>query len=732
MRNPFTRGALRLLTVAVLACWSMPAGAAGQGAVTYARDVAPILNANCVACHRPGGLGPFSLTTYDAAQANAARIAEVVAAGRMPPWKPVAGYGPGSLDGEPPLTADDISRLRQWADSGAPGGDLNAAPPPATPSEDWPLGEPDLVVSMTAPHTFAAETGVQYRNFVLPVAISERRWVRALDIRPDAAGRAVLQRAQVSLDLTGAAGDRDAEDDEPGYPGAVREHGLFPAGHVLVWSAAGGVAAPPVEGMAWPLTPGTDLVLQLGVRGSAQPVAVQASVGLYFTDGPPILDPIGVVLDSKSLDIPAGEPAYAVTDRYRLPVAVDLLGVYVYMQNLGRQVELTATPPDGEETGLLRIDDWNFDWQDDYRYAEPVHLPEGTLLQARFTFDNSDGNPRNPSSPPVPVRYGPGETDERAEMVLQVIPILAGDVGTLLENLALKRARNDMLGFQARLRTDPDDYRTHNDLGVRYLEVGEVTLSREHLEQSITLAPDFPEAHFNLGALLIAEGDNNAAMEAYRRTIELRPDYADAHNNLGALLAASGNPTDAIAHYRLALQFAERDVGARYNLATALLRVGSIEEANEHFRTALTFSPDDPEIHNSLARSLAFTGEPGDAVTHYERALQLDPQLPLALIGLSWLRSTAYEESLRRPIDALSLAQRAIAVAGDDHPEVLDTLAAAYAANGRFDDAVSTARRAIQAARANTRFEPMVPAIEGRMRLYLTFRPYRSTPPDAP
>ena len=317
-------------------------------------------------------------------------------------------------------------------------------------------------------------------------------------------------------------------------------------------------------------------------------------------------------------------------------------------------------------------------------------------------------------------------------MVLQVLPILAGDVGTLLENLALKRARNDMLGFQARLRTDPDDYRTHNDLGVRYLEVGERTLAREHLEQAIALAPDFPEAHFNLGALLIAEGDNNAAMDAYRRTIALRPDYADAHNNLGALLAAAGNPTDAIVHYRLALQFAERDVGARYNLATALLRAGSIEEAIEHFRTALIFSPDDPEIHNSLARSLAFTGEPGEAATHYERALALDPQLPLALIGLSWLRSTSFEDTLRRPIDALSLAQRAIAVAGDDHPEVLDTLAAAYAANGRFDDAVSTARRAIQAARANPRFEPMVPAIEGRMRLYLTFRPYRSAPPEAP
>ena len=729
MRNPIVQGAS---AAAVLACWIVPAPAAGQAAVTYASDVAPLLNANCVACHRPQGIGPFSLTTYAEAQAHAGRIAEVVASRRMPPWKPVVGYGPGPFRGEPRLTAVDIERLRQWADSGAPLGDANAPPPPATVSEDWPLGEPDLVVSMAAPHTFAADAGLQYRNFVLPVDITERRWVRAVDIRSDAAGRAVIQRAQISLDATGAAGERDAEDDTPGYPGAVRDHGLFPAAHVLVWSAGGGAVAPPVEGMAWALIPGTDLILQLGVRATAQPVAVQASVALYFTDAAPVLDPIGIVLDSKSLDIPAGEPAYAVEDRYRLPVAVDLLGIYPYMHHLGRQVELTATLPDGAELGLLRIDDWDFDWQDDYRYAEPVHLPEGTSLRARFSFDNSAGNPRNPSTPPVRVRYGPSETDERAEIVLQVLPILAGDAVTLIDNLVLKRARNDMLGFQARLRTDPDDYRTHSDLGVRYLEVGETALAREHLEKATALAPDFPEGHFNLGALLIAEGDNAAAIESYRRTIALRPEYADAHNNVGALLAAAGNVTEAMVYYRLALQFAERDVGVRYNLATALIRLGNIEEAIEHFRAAATLSPDDAEIHNSLARTLAFSGEPGEAITHYERALELVPRLPLALIGLSWLRATAAEDALRRPSEALSLAQRAVAVAGDEHPEVLDALGAAYAATGRFDDAVSTARRAAAAARAIPRFEPMVPAIEARMRLYLTFRPYRSPPPDSP
>ena len=187
--------------------------------------------------------------------------------------------------------------------------------------------------------------------------------------------------------------------------------------------------------------------------------------------------------------------------------------------------------------------------------------------------------------------------------------------------------------------------------------------------------------------------------------------------------------TTRIVYYRLALQFGTRDASAHYNLANALLSTGDIEEAISHFREALTLTPDDPDVHTNLARALVATDDLAGGVTHYRRALDLNPRIPPALVGLSWLRAAAPDAALRSSSEALSLAQQAVALIGADHPEVLDALAVAYAAVGRFDDALSTARRAAEAARG-TAFAQLVPAIEGRIRLYLTFRPYRMPVPE--
>ena len=711
--------------VALLIGWIAPAHAAGQTAVTY-DQVAPLLGENCVRCHRPGGLGPFNLTTYAEARAHADGIAEMVTARRMPPWQPAAGFSASALRGEPRLTDADRETLRRWAAAGAPAGRARGTAPPE-PAADWPLGEPDLVVSLAEPYTAAAGSGMEYRNFALPVDIPAPRWVRAVDIRPRPAARAVIQHARITLDDTGAGRRLQDEHDAPGFAGLAPDEGRFPPGDFLIW-AGGRRTAPPAADVAWRIDPGTDLLLHLGLRSREQPVDVQVSVGLYLTDDPPARRGVGIVLDAPALDIPAGEPAHVVEDRYILPVAVDVAGVYAYLHRVGTTVEVAADVPDGAVLGLLRIDDWRFDWQDGYRYAEPVRLPAGTVLWARFGFDNSSGNPHNPSTPPVRVRYSPDDTTPRAEVFLQALPASADEEAALVENLFRKQARNDLLGLQAMLRVDPNDYRSHTDLAARYLSLNQLALAREHLDTALSLAPDHATAHYNLGSLLVAEGGTAGAIDAFREAIAIRPEYAAAHNNLGALLAATGDLNEAIIHYRLALRFGSRDASARYNLANALLTTGGIEEAIGHFREALTLTPDDPDVHTNLARALVATSDLAGGVTHYERALDLNPRIPLALVGLSWLRAAAPDPRLRSSSDALALAQRAVALIGGNHPEVLDALAVAYAAVGRFDDALATARKAADAARG-TPFEGLIPAIEGRVRLYLTFRPYRMPVP---
>lgn len=699
-----------------------PAGASAQGDTTFAEHIAPILNTHCIVCHRTGAIGPFSLTSFADAQARADRIAEVVVNFIMPPWKPAPFYGP--FHGEPEITADETERLVAWAADGAPMGDASDLPPPPTFDDAWPLGEPDLVVSMDATYTVSPGSNVEHRNFALPVDLTQRRWIRAVDIRPDGDAGAVMRRARVMVDASGAGRRADGEDDLPGYRGFVLDHARFPAGHFLLW-APGQTPVSEQPNLAWPLDPGTDLILQLTLHARPEPVPVRASIGLYFAEEPPAFVAVGLGLNSKTIDIPAGEPNYIAQDRYRLPVAVDVLGLFPYMHHLGKEVEVTATLPDGTELGLLKIEAWDFNWQDGYRYTEPVHLPANTSIEARFTFDNSSNNPKNPSSPPVAVRYGLNVTDEMAEVLLQVLPILPGDAETLAGNLALKQVRNDILGFQARLRGDPNDAVTHNDLAVRYLDIGQVELTREHLSQAMELDPAFAEPHFNLASLLISESNTPGAIEEFRRAIALAPDYSEAHNNLGALLASTGMIDEAIVYYQLAIQFDPGHSGALYNLGNALLARGDREAAIGHYRNAIANSPNDAEVHNNLARALLDSNDLSDAITHYQRAIEINPELAPALIGLSWIRATALDDGLRRSAEALMLAEQTVRLVGAEHPDVLDTLAAAYASAGRFDDAVTTARKAAAVARVTPGFETKAAAIDQRINLYLVFKPYR-------
>ena len=693
-----------------------------QNAPTYSEHIAPILHTHCVTCHRTDGMAPFSLDNFRDAEANAERIAAVVTSASMPPWKPAPFYGP--FDGEPEITVAEADNLVAWATNGAPQGDTTALSlTPTIPS--WNLGEPDLIVSMEEAYSVNPGDSLEHRNFVLPIDLGEQQWVRAVDILPSGISSAAIRRARVAVDESGTGRTVEAEDPLPGYPGLIIDHAAFPQGHILIWSP-GQTPTAEQPGLAWSLEPGDDLILQLTLQPRSEAIPVQASVGLYFSDEAPALRPVGLGLNSKALEIPAGNADYIVQDRYRLPVAVDVLELFPYMHQLGKTVEVTASLPNGTEVGLLQIEDWDFNWQDSYRYADPVHLPEGTSIEARFTFDNSSANPNNPSSPPVVVRHGDTMMDEMAEVLLQVLPVLPGDTEALVGNLALKEARNDIIGLQAQLRNDENNAVAHNDLGVRYLDIGQLQLARDHFGQAITIDSDYAEPHFNLSSLLIVENNTQGAIEELRRAVEIAPDYAEAHNNLGGLLASVGLVDDAVIYYRLAIQFNPRHSEALYNLGNVMLSRGMRVAAIQHYRDALRYAPNDAEVHSNLARALTDQNLLEDAVMHYQNAIDINPELAPALIGLAWIRATAPTADLRRSAEALMLAEQTVRLVGAEHPEVLDTLAAAYAAEGRFDDAVATAQKAAAAARATPGYESTATDIDERVNSYILFKPYRT------
>ena len=193
-----------------------------------------------------------------------------------------------------------------------------------------------------------------------------------------------------------------------------------PDGHFISWQP-GKVATFAPEGMAWLLTPGTDLVLQMHMQPTGKPEQVQASVGFFFTDDPPTRHPVKLVLRSTEIDISGGRGELRIRNsQYRLPVDVHAIGVIPHAHYLGKRLEAEAIRPDGTRDVLLRISDWDFNWQGDYRYAEPIHLPQGTTLVQRFSYDNSAANVRNPNSPPQRVTYGLQSVDEMGELWLQV------------------------------------------------------------------------------------------------------------------------------------------------------------------------------------------------------------------------------------------------------------------------------------------------------------------------
>jgi hypothetical protein len=405
--------------------------------VTYNDDIAPILYEHCAACHRPvddervalasdgdpicvAG-APFSVLSYESVRPRAKAIAAAVVRHAMPPWLPVPGHG--EFAHERRLRDDDIARIQAWAAGGAPEGEPSRRPtPPAWPAGGWQLGKPDLVVTAGEPYALQPGTRDVFRNFVLPVPDGPRRYVRAVEFRVD--DPRVLHHANVGVDAHRSSRRLDRADPLPGFATMPDDD----VRNVFGWSPGKVPILEPADA-AWVLDEGSDLVVQLHMVASKRAASVRPVLGLYLTDTPPTRAPIVIKLESKAIDIPAGESNYVVEDQYTLPVDVDAVSVYAHAHALARTMEGRAVLPDGRETPLLLIRDWDIRWQDQYRYRTPVALPRGTTVRMRFTYDNSAANGRNPSRPPVRVRWGANSTDEMAALWLEVVPRQPQDAG---------------------------------------------------------------------------------------------------------------------------------------------------------------------------------------------------------------------------------------------------------------------------------------------------------------
>ena len=366
--------------------------------VTFNRDIAPIVFHYCASCHRPGESGPFPLLTYEDVKKHGHQIVAVTQTRFMPPWLPEAQ--PLKFADERRLSHEQLALIQKWVEQGMIQGSPADLPPQPQFVKGWQLGKPDLIVKAAKPFLLPASGIDTYWNFILPIPINESRWVKAVEIRPG--DKRLVHHANILVDRLELSRKMETEPGA-GFGGMeIRiESELFdPDSHFLFWKP-GTVPYVEPDGMALRLDKGTDLVLNTHMQPSGKPEVIQPSIGIYFTDKPATEHPMLVQLDCDSqLDIPPGDNHFVVHDEFTLPLDADVLGIYPHAHYLGKDLEATATLPDGTRETLIHIKHWDLNWQAVYRYEQPVPLPKGTTIAMRYVYDNSEDNMANPNHPP--------------------------------------------------------------------------------------------------------------------------------------------------------------------------------------------------------------------------------------------------------------------------------------------------------------------------------------------
>ncbi len=383
---------------------------------TFHKDVEPILQSRCQDCHRAGEIAPFSLLTYDNARKRAADLAALASERKMPPW-PASTTEGGPFQDARVLTDEEIAVLTAWADAGAPRGNPADAPAPRTFTSGWPLGEPDLVLRPEEAYHLAAGGEDVLRVFVIPSGLTEGKWVRAIDFQPG--NPQVVHHILAAFDTLGRARVRDARDPEPGYD-SFAGFGIIPSGGLGGWAPGKRPQELP-SGVGRYLPARSDILIQVHYHKTGKPETDATAIGIYFSDEAPdkqihgglILPPRPMgFLSRPTLSIPAGDANHEVRGTGTIEQDSHLTAVVPHMHWLGKDFSMTAHLPDGTERTLIKIDQWDFNWQGTYDFVEPIALPAGTRIDMVAHFDNSDANPANPNHPPKPVHWGQQTTDE--------------------------------------------------------------------------------------------------------------------------------------------------------------------------------------------------------------------------------------------------------------------------------------------------------------------------------
>jgi Ca2+-binding EF-hand superfamily protein/mono/diheme cytochrome c family protein len=377
----------------------LPAAAAADAkatTVTYHRDVARILQQNCVSCHREDGIAPFALDDIDEVKDRAKVIRRVVNEGSMPPWFAAidkdADKNPWANDCS--LSAKDKADLFAWIDSkDRPLGDAAEAPAKRRYPAEWSIGKPDLVVQLSKAYDIKADGFMPYANDIVETELKEDRWVSAYEILPSQ--RDVVHHVIVRVHEKGSE-VRKADEGREGY--------------WAIYVPGNGACVYP-EGFARKIPAGAKVSFQIHYTPSGKAKKERLKMGLVFAKQPPTYEVRTAPLANPRLSIPPGAARHVETHTQRVPFDMPIMGFMPHMHTRGAAFKYEVTYADGKTETLLDIPRYDFNWQLRYDYKRPKLIPQGSTLKITAVFDNSAGNKANPD-PTKLVRWGSQTVDE--------------------------------------------------------------------------------------------------------------------------------------------------------------------------------------------------------------------------------------------------------------------------------------------------------------------------------
>lgn len=417
---------LSLLTALLLPAAPGPAAAAPAAGsedragdlparVTYSEHVAPIFYEHCVSCHRPNDVAPMSLLTYESARPWAKSIARAVIAGEMPPWDADPRWG--EFENDISLAEDEIALIRRWVQLGAPEGDPAALPPaPELPAAgSWRMGrEPDYVIELA--EVEVPESGPDlFITQVFGSDISEGKWIQALELLPG--NTDVLHHVVTYLGPFGM-GDDEEEYSNAGITRTIylneaarRDIGMAEAPRIGgVWVAG----SPPYSfptGQGLPLQANELFSFNMHYHPSGTAGTDRSKLGVYFGEGNLEKEVTTAFAVDPGLYIPAGAADYSEDALYLFARDSKIVSLLPHMHQRGKSMRYVLERPDGTREVLLDVPEYDYDWQNIYRFREPVEVPAGSIVHVEARWDNSEQNPANPD-PTVDVPWGDGTDNE--------------------------------------------------------------------------------------------------------------------------------------------------------------------------------------------------------------------------------------------------------------------------------------------------------------------------------